>query len=90
MERNYSLDLIQMKKLCPWAIPHCQSLYKKESRRTKPGTTKKPLTRPPGPREETVLSPVETMVCSVWGETPLQEVLRDGCRSALVCLAAFG
>lgn len=90
MERNYSLDLIQMKKLCPWAIPYCQSLYEKESRRTKPGTTKKPLTRPPGPREETVLSPVETMVCSVWGETPLQEVLRDGCRSALVCLAAFG
>ena len=90
MERNYSLDLIQMKKLCPWAIPHCQSLYEKKSRRTSPVTTRKPLTSPPGPLEETVLSPVETMVCSVWEETVLQEGLRGGCRSALVCLAAFG
>ena len=89
MERNYSLDLIQMKKSCALATTHCQRLYTKSGRK-RPGTTRKSLTSPPGPQEETMLSPVEMMACSVCGETALQEVPRGGCRSALVCLAAFG
>lgn len=89
MERNYSLDLIQMKKSCPLATTHCQSVYKKSGRK-RPGTTRKSLSSPPGPQEEMMLSPVEVMVCGVCGETPLQEVLRGGCRSALACLAASG
>lgn len=95
MERNYSLDLIQMKNLGPLATTHYRSLCRKERRRKRLRTKSRPwgpaAGKSTGPLSPwSVLFPVETTVWSVCGETLPQKVLRGGCRSALVYLAAFG
>lgn len=82
-----------MKNLGPLAASHCQSLCRKERGRKRPRTKSQPW----GPAARKSLTspwstsfPVETTVWSVCGEALPQEVLRGGCRSALVYLAAFG
>lgn len=71
MERNYSLDLIQMKKLCPCTIPHCQSLCGEQ--RTNQNHRKPDLPPVPG-GDSAVPSGGDGLQC-MGGDT-LQEVLR--------------